>query len=90
MMEKFIPNTNKLILRDKNSGPIFGSLGGDINISDRCDKNKNSFAEFPHFYNRGGVNNIMRNQESYRMFSGAKEGSKFKVEEYEVYVIHYE
>ena len=41
-----------------------------------------SHAKFPTSYNCEGPNKYVRNQDSYRAFSGATEGYKFRVEEY--------
>ena len=77
MREKFVPQgNNKLINRWSEYGPCFGKH--DITINNECNK-KNSCANFPWTYNREGSSKLERNQESYRMFSGAKNGNKFKV-----------
>ena len=78
MREKFVPQEdNQLIFRGSAYGPTFGS-GSDIYIMDECNKSNNSGAYFPYTYNREGGNKLERNQESYRMFSGATSGN-FKV-----------
>ena len=52
MMEKFVPQGDgNLIFRHKDYGPTFGS-GHDIRISDGCNNNNDSYANFPHTYNR--------------------------------------
>ena len=59
-------------------------------LTDRCNQNNNSYASFPTCYNTTKEKKYVNNQESYKMFSGATEGNKFRVEEYEVYRILYE
>ena len=74
MREKFVPQgNNSLITRSSNYGPTFGG-GNDIYISNECNKN-NSYANFPHTYNREFGNKLANTQESYRMFSGATSGN---------------
>jgi hypothetical protein len=68
---------------DKRFGPVFG--GKDLFISDNCNTNNDSCACFPIFYNRKGPNQYFNDQNSYKAFSGATEGSNFRVIEYEVF-----
>lgn len=64
-----------------NSGPIFGD-GHDLYISDKCNKNRESFARFPHTYNLEGEELYKKDQYAIKAFSGADKEGKFKVEEY--------
>ena len=79
MKEKFVSQgDHKLICRYSKCGPIFGD-GHDIYISNECNKNNNSYANFSVTYNRGGGSKLERKQESFRMFSGATSGNYFVV-----------
>ena len=91
MKEKFVPQRDGyLICNWDNYGPIFGGATGcDILVADGCNNNKNSFGYFPSNYNRAGGDKLERNQDSYRMFSGAREGYYFRVVEYEVFKVWY-
>ena len=66
-------------------GPIFGG-GADICISDKCDANSNSHANFPSSYNFASKP-YANSQASYSAFSGATNGRSFKVVEYEVFKV---
>lgn len=63
MKEKFVPQgDNKLIFGHQHCGPVFGGgSGSDINISDRCNKNK-SFSDFPETYNREKGKKFTKNE----------------------------
>jgi hypothetical protein len=65
-------------------GPIFGG-GSDLVIRDKCNQNKDSVANFPNSYNCGSK--YQNNQQSYTLFSGATNGSGFRVIEYEVFEV---
>ena len=58
-----------MIYRSSGYGPVFGG-GHDILISDGCNSNSNSCANFPVSYNRAGGNKLERNNGTWRMFSG--------------------
>ena len=69
-----------------NWGPLYG--GGycnDLAIADKCSQNNNSYADFPWSYNCGSK--YQRNQPSVTLFSGATDGYKFGVIEYEVFEV---
>ena len=59
-----------------------------MHISDGCNSNSDSTANFPTTYNRAGGNKLARNKDTWRMFSGG-DTSNFKVEEYEVFRVWY-
>ena len=87
LKEKFIPfNGKELIYCHSNFGPTFGG-GYDIYISDRCNETNDSYAYFPSRYNRPGVKQLQRNQETYRQFVGEEEGYNMQIEEYEVFKV---
>jgi hypothetical protein len=71
----------KAIYNQKDWGPIFGA-GHDVAIADHCDINSDSYAEFPYSYNNG---KYVKGQASIAAFSGAEEGSHFRVKDYEVF-----
>ena len=83
-------NSDKLIYCHSDFGPVFGS-GCDLAIGDNCNADKgSSWACFPFSYNYEGPNKYAENcQDSLKAFSGAIEGHKFKVIEYEVYHVIY-
>ena len=76
----------KAIYCHNENGPCFGG-GCDIYIANKCDTNKESYADFPTSYN--SKNNYKICQESYTNFCGAPEGCSFKVMEYEVYKVEW-
>ena len=89
MREKFVPQSDeKLIFNHDCFGPLFGN--NDIYISDGCNNGRNSYGDFPSAYNRAGEDKLTKNQDSYRMFSGATDWDKFRVVEYEVFKVHYQ
>ena len=92
MKEMFVPqDDNRLLLRHSGYGPVFGSGNGcDLSIVDQCNNSKNSATNFPATYNRAGIDKIENSQASWTMLSGAKEGYRFKVVEYEVFQAIYE
>jgi hypothetical protein len=65
-------------------GPVFGN-GFDLYIANKCNQNSDSGANFPSSYNRGSK--YQYNQQSWTLFSGATNGYKFKVVEYEVFEV---
>ncbi len=65
-------------------GPTYGG-GNDLYIADKCNQNKDSYANFPWSYNCGSK--YERNQQSYTLFSGATNGYNFRVVEYEVFEV---
>ena len=75
---------DRLIYCQEDYGPTFGC--GDLTISDRCNKNKNSFSNFPTTYRREGQK-CQKNQDSLRAFVGVTKGNEFKVVEYEVFKV---
>jgi hypothetical protein len=86
--EKYVPqNGQHLIHCHPRYGPIFGAGSSDLFIADGCDANTNSYASFPHTYNREGSNKIVQSQQSYTDFSGAIVGYNFRVVEYEVFQV---
>ena len=74
----------KAIYDRNNLGPTFGG-GCDLYIADKCNQNSNSYAIFPTSYNCGSK--YQKNQQSYTLFSGATNGYKFRVIEYEVFEV---
>ena len=78
---------NRLICCQKSSGPAFG--WNDLVIADRCDINAYSLSDFPCTYNRQGSAYKQDSQESRASFSGATQGLKFKVIEYEVFKVEF-
>ena len=92
MREKFVPQSdNYLIYNHDGHGPFFGGgTGWDIFIHDACNNYSNSCGQFPTVYNRAGGYKLARNQDSYRMFSGAINGHQFRVVEYEVFKVLYQ
>ena len=90
MQEKFAPISNELIYNYDSHGPAFGKNGGgDLFISDDCNNKKYSFCCFPSGYNRASGNKLVRNQESYKLFSGATDNYYFRVVDYEVFKVWY-
>ena len=88
MKEKFVPQKeDQLILRYRGYGPIFGG-GYDMYISNDCNSNINSYANFPFTYNRAGGNKLKKGKDTWRMFSGG-DTYHFKVVEYEVFKLWY-
>ena len=88
MREKFVPQRDdQLILRHSSYGPTFGG-GRDMCISDGCNSNSSSYANFPSTYNRAGENKLAKNKDTWRMFSGG-DTSSFRVIEYEVFRVWY-
>ncbi len=65
-------------------GPVYGG-GYDLCIADKCNQNNGSAANFPYSYNCGSKYEM--NQQSYTLFSGATNGYKFRVIEYEVFEV---
>ena len=92
MKEKFVPQgDNHLIYNWDGYGPVFGgTTKSDIYVADDCNNNRNSYGNFPSVYNRAGGDKMVRNQDSYRMFSGATDGYQFRVVEYEVFKVWYQ
>ncbi len=66
-------------------GPIFGGGNNDLQIGDKCNQDDNNYGSFPTSYNCGSK--YQNNQESWTLFSGATNGCKFKVSEYEVFEV---
>jgi hypothetical protein len=63
--EKMVPtDTSQLIHNNSSYGPTFGG-GYDINISDQCNINNSSYANFPHSYNTADKR-YTKGQDSYR------------------------
>ena len=87
--EKLIPMNSKwLIYNNKEYGPTFGE-GFDLHLSDKCNVNYDSKADFPTTYNLEGVEKYEKSEDSYRTFSGAQKDPTFKVLEYEVFRVTY-
>jgi hypothetical protein len=83
-LEKMYPiDTSCLIQNYSSYGPTFGG-GNDLYISDLCNNNNNSYANFPTSYNTKDLK-YKNSQNSYRSFSGATYGCNFRVIEYEVF-----
>lgn len=80
---------NNLIYNYEDYGPTFGG-GFDLCIADQCNINNNSIADFPTTFNRRGEKKLVNGQDSYRAFTGAREGKNFKVLEYEVFKVIWE
>ena len=56
MKEKFVPNSDSLIVNKSHRGPIFGfKMGTDLCIADQCNNNDDSYSCFPADYNREEV-----------------------------------
>ena len=91
MKEKFVPQGDDYLIYNHDSdGPYFGGgTGCDIYISDGCSNNRSSHGNFPSVYNRAGGDKLQKNQDSYRMFSGATSGYQYRVVEYEVFKVWY-
>ena len=88
MREKFVPQGDyHLVNRLSNYGPVFGG-GADICISDGCNNNSESLANFPWSYNRAGGNKLAHSKETYRLFSGG-DNYNFRVVEYDVFKLWY-
>ena len=81
-------NDNNLIYCGSDYGPRFGG-GADLHIVDNCNSNNTSSANFPTTYNWEGPQKYSKGQQSYTAFSGATSGYNFRVEEYEVFAVHY-
>ena len=60
-----------------------------MKILDNCNSNNSSYANFPYTYNWEGPQKYSNGQQSYTAFSGATSGYNFRVEEYEVFAVHY-
>lgn len=69
-------NGDKLIYCKPEYGPSFG--WGDLMISDGCNKNKDSYANFPTTYHCEGLK-AEKNQASFKAFVGVTKGNNFKV-----------
>lgn len=69
-------NKKYAIHNGESNGPTFGN-GHDIYLSDKCNQNNKSFANFPGSYNCNGI--YKNSQQSYSIFSGATEKNNFKV-----------
>ena len=63
-------------------GPRFGG-GADIHIADECDKNANSYLDYPTSYSCSDLSS--KSQENIEQLIGVKNGNSFKVLEYEVF-----
>lgn len=86
LREKMIPREgHKLIRCYGNYGPIFGT-GADLWISDQCDHNHGSYANFPFLYNTEDKK-YKNGQDAYCAFTGATKDKFFSVAEYEVYQV---
>ena len=81
-------NNNKLICCHSSYGPIFGG-GADLSIHNNCNSNNYSYANFPTTYNLEGPKKYINGQQSYTAFCGSTNGYNFRVEEYEVFAVHY-
>ena len=60
-------------------GPLFGHSCPDLGIENDCNNKRNSWGNFPSYYNREGGNKLQCNQDTWRMFSGATSGYRYKV-----------
>ena len=90
LLQKMVPvNDNDLIYCHTSYGPWFGGGDPDFYCSDNCNSNNISYANFPTIYNLKGPQKYTKGQESYAAFCGATNGYRFKVEEYEVFAVHY-
>ena len=81
-------NDDNLIYCRSDYGPTFGG-GHDLYIANNCNSNSSSHANFPNTYNWEGLQKYSNGQQSYTAFSGATSGYNFRVEEYEVFAVHY-
>ena len=70
-----------LIYSSSVNGPAFG-YGLDIFITDRCNDNRESGANFPTTYNRASGKKLGNNKETHHKFAGDR---NFRVLEYEVF-----
>ena len=86
LKEKLIPvETTKLICNNSGWGPGFGGVNGyDMVIGDQCNNNNNSWAGCIFTYNTAD-RKYQNNQQAYAALSGATNGHKFRVAEYEVF-----
>ena len=80
-------NNTRIIYCNKGSGPRFGN---DLIIREDCNTNRNSYTDFPRYYNLEGESQYCQNQESYSAFCGSQEGNNFIVEEYQVFEVVYQ
>jgi hypothetical protein len=82
--EKYVPQSDQdLICCSPSYGPVFG-VGYDLLTGD-CNLRNNSYAGFPHTYNREDISKIERSQQSFKGFSGSAVSCRFRVEEHEVF-----
>ena len=88
-MQKLVNIDHKyLIYCNSAYGPTFGGSSTDLGIVDHCNI-ANNYGNFPTAYNCEGPMKYVKNQESYKAFSGATSGQFFKIFEYEVYQVLY-
>jgi hypothetical protein len=76
------------IVDNFNYGPGYGHYGEgghDLFIADKCNQNNKSYACFPSSYNNDSK--YEKNQQSWTVFSGATNGFKFTVIDYEVFEV---
>ena len=79
---------NNLIQHNTNYGPIFGG-GNDLCISNECNTN-NSWTHIGQTYNHEGTNKyVYQKQASQIAMSGATDGNKFNIVEYEVFRVQW-
>ena len=89
MREKMVPNEQSyLIYCHPNYGPTFGKYSHDLFIADNCNNNRNSHANFPHCYNREGIEFKYKSEQStVQKFVGSTSGCYFRVVDYEVFKV---
>ena len=91
LKEKFVPmNSRNLIYCNSLSGPTFGGgNGNDIFICNNCNSENNSHSNFPESFNKESGTKWIKSQDSFFKFSGATNGIRFRVLEYEVFKVCY-
>jgi len=71
------PTSNSSAIYNRaDYGPTFGG-GHDLHLSNKCNENNSSYANFPHTYNCNGI--YQANQQTKTSFTGAINGHSFKV-----------
>lgn len=80
----FLNNGCFAVTGNSYTGPFFGG-GSDLAISNRANQDNSSYANFPHTFNYH--NKYAANQAAHSSFSGAPNGYRFKISEWEVFEV---